>query len=168
MTDQILSTLGGPERDFTAFEAWAYDTAYPLTRCEVLTIYVDECQEDVVGVLAGAGTAPDYYRLIRVVGDLGKVKIDIQEKYSRIVLVKPYYKLEPSGCTLRRGYIKVRFDFYLNPEDARYNERLITVPVFPKEPYTGTRERLPKVACIVTYRTEARSISFPPVLLRHG
>jgi hypothetical protein len=85
MTDQILSTLGGPDRDFTAFEAWAYDTTYPLTRCEVLTIYVDECQEDVVGVLEGAGTAPDYYRLIRVVGDMSRVKIDIREKYSRVV-----------------------------------------------------------------------------------
>jgi hypothetical protein len=43
-----------------------------------------------------------------------------------------HVKIEPTGCKLRKGRIKVRADFYLDPTDARYNERHIQVPAEQK------------------------------------
>ena len=39
-----------------------------------------------------------------------------------------HIKIEPTGCCERNGLVQVRLCFYLDPEDARYNEHLVTVP----------------------------------------
>jgi hypothetical protein len=45
----------------------------------------------------------------------------------------PFAKIEPSGCEIwHKGLVKVRLDFFLTPDDVRYDERYILVPVFPE------------------------------------
>lgn len=46
-------------------------------------------------------------------------------------------KVEPTGCCERKGLVQIRFCFYLEPSDARYNERHIHVPIRPPEGYQG-------------------------------
>ena len=48
-----------------------------------------------------------------------------------------YFKINPTGCTERKGLVQVRFDCYLDPADAGYAEHHVTVPVIPPEGYTG-------------------------------
>ncbi len=38
-----------------------------------------------------------------------------------------FAKINPTGCEERKGLVKVRIDFYLDPADARYSERHIQV-----------------------------------------
>lgn len=47
-----------------------------------------------------------------------------------------YYKINPTGCTERKGLVQVRFDCYLDPTDAGYAKHHVTVPVIT-ESYTG-------------------------------
>jgi len=49
----------------------------------------------------------------------------------------PYAKIEPSGCCERHGNVQARLDMFLEPDDARYDERYILVPIIPSEGYTG-------------------------------
>lgn len=46
-------------------------------------------------------------------------------------------KVEESGCCVRKGMVQVRFGFYLEPADARYEEHHIQVPIIPPEGYPG-------------------------------
>jgi hypothetical protein len=39
-----------------------------------------------------------------------------------------FVRVEPSGCTERKGMVQVRLDFFLEEGDARYKERRIEVP----------------------------------------
>jgi hypothetical protein len=39
-----------------------------------------------------------------------------------------FVKVEPSGCTERKGMVQVRLDFFLDEGDARYKERRVEVP----------------------------------------
>lgn len=39
----------------------------------------------------------------------------------------PYAKIEKSGCCERHGNVQLRFSFYLEPDDARYDERYVLV-----------------------------------------
>ncbi|KKL44422.1 hypothetical protein LCGC14_2365810, partial [marine sediment metagenome] len=48
-----------------------------------------------------------------------------------------YIKIEPSGCTERRGLVQIRFAMYLEPSDYGYNKHHIRVPVIPEGGYTG-------------------------------
>ena len=46
--------------------------------------------------------------------------------------------INPSGCeTWHKGLVKARFDLFLEPDDARYDERHYLVPVVPKSGYPG-------------------------------
>ena len=40
-----------------------------------------------------------------------------------------YAKINKSGCIERHGNVQVRVDFYLEPEDPRYSDTLVDVPV---------------------------------------
>lgn len=46
-------------------------------------------------------------------------------------------RIEPTGISVRKGRVQLRFCFYLNPTDARYEEHHIQVPVIPEEGYPG-------------------------------
>lgn len=48
-----------------------------------------------------------------------------------------YVKVEPTGCSERRGMVQVRFSMYLEPGDYGYNKYYIQEPIFPKEGYQG-------------------------------
>lgn len=37
-------------------------------------------------------------------------------------------KIEPTGCTVRKGKVQLRFSFYLEPGDARYEEHHVRGP----------------------------------------
>lgn len=43
----------------------------------------------------------------------------------------PVAKIEPTGCTVRKGKVQLRFSFYLEPGDARYDEHHVQVPRAP-------------------------------------
>jgi len=49
----------------------------------------------------------------------------------------PYAKLEPTGCGIHKGRIKLRLDFFLSPDDPNYDKHYVYVPVIPKEGYHG-------------------------------
>ena len=49
----------------------------------------------------------------------------------------PIAKIEPTGCTVRKGKVQLRFSFYLEPGDARYEEHHVQVPIIPEEGYPG-------------------------------
>ena len=40
-----------------------------------------------------------------------------------------YFKVNPTGCSERKGLVEVRFDCYLDPTDPGYAEHHVTVPV---------------------------------------
>lgn len=46
-------------------------------------------------------------------------------------------KIEPTGCTVRKGKVQLRFSFYLEPDDPRYEEHYIQIPIIPLEGYLG-------------------------------
>jgi len=46
-------------------------------------------------------------------------------------------KVEPSGCCERKGYVRIRYCFYLDKGDAGYDKCHVQVPVIPKEGYQG-------------------------------
>lgn len=49
----------------------------------------------------------------------------------------PIAKIEPTGCTVRKGKVQLRFSFYLEPGDPRYEEHHIQVPIIPEGGYPG-------------------------------
>ena len=49
----------------------------------------------------------------------------------------PIAKIEPTGCAVRKGKVQLRFSFYLEPGDARYEERHVQVPIIPEGGYPG-------------------------------
>jgi hypothetical protein len=54
----------------------------------------------------------------------------------------PFATINESGCGVwHGGLVKVRFDLFLTPEDKRYDERYILVPVFPPEGYPGELDK---------------------------
>jgi len=54
----------------------------------------------------------------------------------------PYAKIEKSGCEVwHGGLIKLRADLFLTPEDKRYDERYILVPIIPPEGYPGEKDK---------------------------
>ena len=50
------------------------------------------------------------------------------------------WEIEPSGCCERKGMRQIRFCFYLEPGDARYNEHHVNLPVIPEGGYPGDLE----------------------------
>jgi hypothetical protein len=46
-------------------------------------------------------------------------------------------KIEPTGCCVHKGKVQLRFSFYLEPDDPRYEEHHIQVPIIPEEGYPG-------------------------------
>jgi len=46
-------------------------------------------------------------------------------------------KIEPTGCTVRKGKVQLRLSFYLEPGDARYEEHHVSVPIIPDGGYPG-------------------------------
>lgn len=44
-------------------------------------------------------------------------------------------KIEPTGCEVRKGKIKLRISLFLEPTDPRYEEHHIQVPIIPPEGY---------------------------------
>lgn len=49
----------------------------------------------------------------------------------------PIARIEPTGISVRKGKVQLRFCFYLNPTDVRYDEHHIQVPIIPAEGYSG-------------------------------
>lgn len=49
----------------------------------------------------------------------------------------PIGRIEPTGISVRKGKVQIRFCFYLDPTDARYDEYHVQVPVIPEEGYSG-------------------------------
>lgn len=63
-----------------------------------------------------------------------------------------YYKIEKSGCCVRKGMVRVRYDFFLDPDDYGYDKCYVDVPLLPnkipemsKEEFSLWVEKLPKV-----------------------
>ena len=48
-----------------------------------------------------------------------------------------YARIEPSGCGEFHGNVKVRFAFYLEPSDVKYEHTYGQVPIIPPEGYPG-------------------------------
>jgi hypothetical protein len=48
-----------------------------------------------------------------------------------------YYKINPTGCSEKKGMVQVRYDLYLDPTDERYAEHHIQIPVIPPGGYPG-------------------------------
>ena len=46
-------------------------------------------------------------------------------------------KIEPTGCCVYKGKIQLRFSFFLEPGDARYEEHHVQVPIMPTQTYPG-------------------------------
>lgn len=46
-------------------------------------------------------------------------------------------KIEPTGCTVHKGKVQLRFSFYLEPSDPRYEEQYVQVPIIPEGGYPG-------------------------------
>jgi hypothetical protein len=46
-------------------------------------------------------------------------------------------KIEPTGCCVHKGKGQLRLSFYLEPDDPRYEEHHIQVPIIPEEGYPG-------------------------------
>lgn len=46
-------------------------------------------------------------------------------------------RIEPAGISVRRGKVQIRFSFYLELGDARYEEHYVQVSIFPPEGYPG-------------------------------
>jgi hypothetical protein len=42
-----------------------------------------------------------------------------------------YCKINKTGCCERKGHPQIRFDMFLEPDDARYEETYVQVPVIP-------------------------------------
>ncbi len=57
-----------------------------------------------------------------------------------------YVRVEPTGCCERKGLVQIRFCFYLEPSDARYDVHHIQVPV---RPLTDEEVADPKLAELV-------------------
>jgi hypothetical protein len=55
-----------------------------------------------------------------------------------------FAKINKSGCVERHGNVQVRIDFYLEPEDPRYSDTLVDVPVLDDkgEPTSKSRKQL--------------------------
>lgn len=49
----------------------------------------------------------------------------------------PIARIEPTGISVRNGKVQIRFSFYLDPTDARYEEHHVEVPIIPAEGYPG-------------------------------
>lgn len=43
-----------------------------------------------------------------------------------------FAKIEPTGCIERKGKVRLRFSYYLEPNDARYEEHRIYAPIIPE------------------------------------
>ncbi len=46
-----------------------------------------------------------------------------------------FFKIEKSGCNVRKGLLQVRYDLFWDEADPEY--KLIEVPIIPPEGYTG-------------------------------
>lgn len=46
-----------------------------------------------------------------------------------------FFKIEKSGCNVRKGLLQVRYDLFWDETDPEY--ALVEVPVFPPEDYAG-------------------------------
>lgn len=44
-----------------------------------------------------------------------------------------YYKIEPTGCCERKGYVQIRYAFYLDEGDYGYENHFVDVPIIPKD-----------------------------------
>jgi len=51
-------------------------------------------------------------------------------------------EIEISGIAVRKGRVQIRFSFYLEPGDARYEEHHVQVPVIPEGGYPGEMDDL--------------------------
>ena len=51
-----------------------------------------------------------------------------------------YFKVEKSGCVVDRGLCQVRYDLFLDPEDYKYSEHHIQVPIMPEGGYPRQKE----------------------------
>ena len=44
-----------------------------------------------------------------------------------------YYKIEPTGVCERKGYVQIRYSFFLEPEDHNYEKHYVEVPNIPED-----------------------------------
>lgn len=52
----------------------------------------------------------------------------------------PRWEIEQSGCCERKGKRQIRICFYLDPQDVRYEEHHVHVPVSPESGYPGEKD----------------------------
>lgn len=48
-----------------------------------------------------------------------------------------HFKINKTGCGVRKGLCEIRYDLYLDEGDVGYDEHYVQVPVIPPEGYTG-------------------------------
>lgn len=48
-----------------------------------------------------------------------------------------YSEINKSGCAERKGLVRIRFDFFLEPKDHNYSKTYAEVTIFPEEGYPG-------------------------------
>lgn len=60
-------------------------------------------------------------------------------------------RIEPTGCCVHKGKIQLRFSFYLEPSDPRYEEHHIKVPIIPAEGYPGEVDAMGNLVNIEDY-----------------
>ena len=51
------------------------------------------------------------------------------------------WEIEQTGCCERKGMLQIKVCFYLDPEDDRYEEHHINVPVIPEGGYAGSKDK---------------------------
>ena len=48
-----------------------------------------------------------------------------------------YFKVENSGCSVRKGRVQIRYSLFLDKTDYGYDKHYVEVPIIPAEGYQG-------------------------------
>ena len=48
-----------------------------------------------------------------------------------------YFKVDKTGCSIRKGMVQIRYCLYLDRDDYGYDKHYVEVPIIPPEGYTG-------------------------------
>jgi len=48
-----------------------------------------------------------------------------------------HFKVEKTGCSVRKGRVQIRYCLYLDPNDYGYEKHYVQVPIVPEEGYQG-------------------------------
>jgi len=62
-----------------------------------------------------------------------------------------YFKVNKTGINERKGLVEIRYDLYLDPQDDRYSEHHVLVPVIPSGGYSGKVDELGQPVNLADY-----------------